>query len=350
VHGMSFIPFQHSCEHHADQVSQVYSELFLDSPKDALPLLTSCRLVHKEFVHQIIRTENATLVYLECGRNLAAQFQSLKRFAARVIWVAEDFLTTVHKSPRAATTEAEPSARDNDDLGPSDSVVARREWLVASQGPYAMRLSIKYTEVPFVERLGVMMAIPSMAELERFLMWLAAFQCADLDLTERRGMAATKRVRIDFHENLIFQGGVSVHLREFDLFMTLIRHWWGLSDVKVYGEPMMANMVADRICRDRWDTLDEMRGTMMSLLDEIWFIASGPTTLEKKVKLINKLAAKVRYAQALLSWVRSTVQYTEWRRNYRGVAHSLTIFNKVLLELAREKTNPVICEGRRRSI
>jgi len=321
----------------------------LDSPKDALPLLTSCRLVHKEFVHQIIRTENATLVYLECGKNLASQFQSLKRFAARVIWVAKDYLTTVRNSPRAVIEE-EPSARDIDDLGPGNSVPARREWLVASQGPYAMRLSIKYREVPFPERLGVMMAIPSMAELERFLMWLAAFQCADLNLAERRGMAATKRVRIDFHEDLIFQGGVGVHLREFNLFMTLIRHWWGLSDVKVYGEPMMANMVADRICRDRWDTLDEMRGTMMSLLDEIWFIASGPTTLEKKVKLISKLAAKVRYAQALLSWVRSTAQYTGWRRDYRGVAHSLTIFHKVLLQLAREKTNPVICEGRRRSV
>lgn len=245
--------------------------------------------------------------------------------------------------------EAESGARDNDDLGPTN-VAARREWMVASQGPYAMRSSIKYREVPFAERLGVMMAIPSMAELERFLLWLAAFQCADLNLAERRGMAATKRVRIDFHEDLIFQKGDGIHLREFDLFMTLIRHWWGLSDVKVYGYPILANMLADRICRDRWDTLDDMRGTIMSLLDEISFIASRPTTLEKKAKLSRKLAAKVRYAQALLSWVRSTAQYTGWRRDYRGVAHSLTIFNKVLLQLAREKTNPVICEGRRRSV
>jgi len=207
-------------------------------------------LVHKEFVHQIIRTENATLVYLECGRNLAAQFQSLKRFAARVIWVAKDYLTTFRRYPRAVM-EAESSAGDNDDLGPTNDVAARREWMVASQGPYAMRLSIKYREVPFPERLGVMMAIPSMRELEMFLMWLADFQC--VDLAKRRGMAATKKVRIDFHENLIFQGGVSVHLRELDLFMTMIRHWWGLSDVKVYGYPKMANMLADRICRNRWN-------------------------------------------------------------------------------------------------
>jgi len=304
-------------------------------------------LVHKEFVDQMIRTENATLIYLECGRHLASQFQGMKRISARVIWMAGDYLRTPHDFRRAATAEAESSAKDNDDLGPPDGV-ARREWLAASRGPYAMRVSVKYTEVPFSDRLGVMMAIPSMAELEMFLMWLAVFQCADIG--RRRGMAATKQVRIDFHENLIFQRGISVHLRELDLFMTVINHWWGLSDVKVYGQFKVANMIAHRITGDRWNTPQEMRSEMLDLVYEIWFIASRQTTREKKVELLNKQTAKACFGHALLCWFRSTAQYAEWRSNYMGLARSLNIFRKVLLDLVREKTNPVVVVGRRRSV
>jgi len=89
---------------------------------------------------------------------------------------------------------------------------------------------------------------------------------------------------------------------------------------------------------------------MLELLYEIWFIASRQTTIEKHVKLLEKKRAKFSFAHGLVSWAQSTTQYIRWTENFRGVQHSLRVFDKVLLDLVPEEKNPVICDGRRHSV
>jgi len=190
-----------------------------------------------------------------------------------------------------------------------------------------------------------MLSLPDVSCLRAFL-----FQVPEhmyVDEIAGTGMAATKQVRIDFHNDLLIQqpAGRSIHLREFDLLFAVVCRWWGLSDVKVYGGRKMGELVAKRLTGARWLTSRAMRAEVAASVRKLMSVPPRMMTTDQEQDVL--------FMRSTLRWMESTAQFVEWVKDDRQLHYWRWIHEKLLFEISEqmcwgEPKDEVACPGGRR--